>query len=180
MKIALKYQRSKRSLYSMWKFRELKIYNDKDIYIAKIKQGGKIIKEIPQNTNYIYGKMDWMKTKKLMIQDISDGEVINIIALEAQLYLLNDILTLPIQLNTKRSVQNNKDEEKTKTSEHNFNKGTVKNHPQKYYSEEYNSKKNSTSESKDSAIEIFLWISLFVAAPPFAFLLWIISKGRDR
>ena len=46
-----------------------------EIYISTgIKQGEQVEVEIPENIEFICGKMDWAKTEKIKIQDLSEGD----------------------------------------------------------------------------------------------------------
>ena len=74
MKIFLDY---KKGWYG--KFRKLKIYLDGDVHLTDMKQGEQKEVEIPENIQFLFGKMDWKKTEKINVQDFSEGDCLEII-----------------------------------------------------------------------------------------------------
>ena len=71
MKIVLEYKKG-------WfgRIRELKIYHDGDVHLIGMKQCEQVEVEIPEDIEFICGKMDWAKTEKIKIQDLSEGDCI--------------------------------------------------------------------------------------------------------
>ena len=68
MKIVLDYKKG------WWgKVRKLKIYLSEDVYLTEMKQGERKEVEIPENVEFIYGSMDWGKTERVKIQNLSEG-----------------------------------------------------------------------------------------------------------
>ena len=74
MKIVLDY---KEGWYG--KLRKLKIYLDGDVHLTDMKQGEQTEVEIPENIQFLFGKMDWAKTEKIKIEDLSEGDCVEII-----------------------------------------------------------------------------------------------------
>ena len=74
MRIVLEYKKG-------WfgRIRELKIYLDGDVYLTGMKQGEQVEVEIPEDIEFICGKMDWAKTEKIKIQDLSEGDCIEMV-----------------------------------------------------------------------------------------------------
>ena len=66
--------RDKRS-YGRW--RKLKLYVD-DEHLFDIKAGEAMIIDIPPNAKTIHGKMDWLETNLLSLENIRAGEQIKI------------------------------------------------------------------------------------------------------
>ena len=58
--------------------RKLWIYHGKGICITTIKQGEKKEVEIPEDAEYIYGKIDWGKTKYLKVEELYEGACVEI------------------------------------------------------------------------------------------------------
>ena len=58
------------------RIRELKIYLNGDVHLTGMKQGEQVEVEIPEDIEFICGKMDWAKTEKIKIQDLSEGDCI--------------------------------------------------------------------------------------------------------
>ena len=58
----------------------LGIYDSNDVCLIKIWRGQKKYLEIPENVEFIYGKIDfgWRKTKNVRIQDLSEGVCLEI------------------------------------------------------------------------------------------------------
>jgi len=59
--------------------RKLKLYAD-DTHLADIKPKEEISIKIPKDAKYFYGKMDWGKTDVMEINDIIDGDALEIVA----------------------------------------------------------------------------------------------------
>ena len=66
--------RDKKS-YGRW--RKLKLYVD-DEHLFDIKAGEAMIIDIPPNAKTIHGKMDWLETNLLSLENIRAGEQIKI------------------------------------------------------------------------------------------------------
>ena len=73
--------RDKRS-YGRW--RKLKLYVD-DEHLFDIKAGEAMIIDIPPNAKTIHGKMDWLETNLLSLENIRAGEQIKIEEPSAQI-----------------------------------------------------------------------------------------------
>ena len=71
MKIVLDYKKG-------WfgRIRELKIFLDGNVYLRGMKQGEQAEVEIPENLEFICGRMDWAKTERIKIKDFSEGDCI--------------------------------------------------------------------------------------------------------
>ena len=71
MKIVLDYKKG-------WfgRIRELKIFLDGNVYLRSMKQGEQAEVEIPENLEFICGRMDWAKTERIKIKDLSEGDCI--------------------------------------------------------------------------------------------------------
>ena len=84
------------------RFRKLKIYSDQDDIITEIKQGEEIEVEIPINCKFIYGKMDWGKTEKFLLKNLSRENILEITPYFT-FNLLRDlgICSIPIKFNIK-------------------------------------------------------------------------------
>jgi hypothetical protein len=97
MKIVLDYKKG-------WfgKFRKLKIYLDGDIHLTDMKQGQRTEVEIPEETESLFGKMDWAKTEKIKIEDLSEGDGVEMIPYfswkHAQSYRSFGKKSLPIRI----------------------------------------------------------------------------------
>ena len=65
------------------RFRKLKLYVD-DEHLFDIKAGEAMIIDIPPNAKTIHGKMDWLETNLLSLENIRAGEQIKIEELSAQ------------------------------------------------------------------------------------------------
>jgi len=61
------------------KSRKLKIFAD-DEFLGDMKPGDETQFVIPENSAYLFGKMDWGKTEKFVLENISDGECLEIIS----------------------------------------------------------------------------------------------------
>ena len=74
MKIVLDYKKG-------WfgRIRELKIYLNGDVHLRGIKQGEQVEVEIPGDIEFICGKMDWAKTEKIEIEDLSEGDCVELV-----------------------------------------------------------------------------------------------------
>ena len=74
MKLVLDYQKG-------WfgRFRKLKIYLDGDIHLTDMKQGERAEAEIPENIEFIYGGMDWGTTERIKIEELSEGDCIEMV-----------------------------------------------------------------------------------------------------
>ena len=74
MKIVLDYKKG-------WfgRIRELKIFLDGDIYLRGMKQGEQAEVEIPENFEFICGRMAWAKTERIKIKDLSEGDCIEMV-----------------------------------------------------------------------------------------------------
>ena len=59
------------------RFRKLKLYVD-DEHLFDIKAGEAMIIDIPPNAKTIHGKMDWLETNLLSLENIGAGEQIKI------------------------------------------------------------------------------------------------------
>ena len=70
----IKVSRDKRS-WGRW--RKLKLYVD-DEHLFDIKAGEAMIIDIPPNAKTIHGKMDWLETNLLSLENIRAGEQIKI------------------------------------------------------------------------------------------------------
>ena len=73
MKIFLDY---KKGPYA--RFRKLKIHDPDHNCLIKLKQGERKGVEVPESTEFLYGKMDWGKTERIEIQKTSDVRQIEI------------------------------------------------------------------------------------------------------
>ena len=73
--------RDKKS-YGRW--RKLKLYVD-DEHLFDIKAGEAMIIDIPPNAKTIHGKMDWLETNLLSLENIGAGEQIKIEEPSAQI-----------------------------------------------------------------------------------------------
>ena len=73
MKIVLDYKKG-------WfgRFRELKFYLGGDVFLTGMKQGQRTEVEIPDKTEYLFGEMDWVKTEKIEIEDLSEGDCVEL------------------------------------------------------------------------------------------------------
>ena len=68
MKIVLHYK------FGSWALvRALKIYGSNNVCLIKIWRGQKKYLEIPENIEFIYGRMDWGKTESIDLQNLSEG-----------------------------------------------------------------------------------------------------------
>jgi hypothetical protein len=74
MKIVLDYKKG-----GFARFRKLKIYLDGDIHLTDVKQGQRKEVEIPEKTESLFGKMDWVKTEKIEIEDLSEGDCVELV-----------------------------------------------------------------------------------------------------
>ena len=74
MKIVLDYKKG-----AFAKFRKLKIYLDGDIRLTAMKQGQRTEVEIPEKAESLFGKMDWVKTEKIEIEDLSEGDCVELV-----------------------------------------------------------------------------------------------------
>ena len=74
MKIVLDYKKG-------WfgRIRELKIFLDGIVYLRSMKQGEQAEVEIPENLEFICGRMDWAKTERIKIKDLSEGDCIEMV-----------------------------------------------------------------------------------------------------
>ena len=74
MKIVLDYKKG-------WfgKFRKLKIYLSGDVFLTGMKQGQRTEVEIPEKTEFLFGKMDWAKTERVKIKDLCEGDCIEMV-----------------------------------------------------------------------------------------------------
>ena len=74
MKIFLNYKKG-------WfgRIRELKIFLDGNVYLRSMKQGEQAEVEIPENLEFICGRMDWAKTERIKIKDLSEGDCIEMV-----------------------------------------------------------------------------------------------------
>ena len=74
MKIVLDYKKG-------WfgRIRELKIFLDGNVYLRSMKQGEQAEVEIPENLEFICGRMDWAKTERIKIKDLSEGDCIEMV-----------------------------------------------------------------------------------------------------
>ena len=104
MKILLDY---KIGFYA--RFRKLKIMISEDILsegscLTEIKQGDRKEVEIPENIKFIHGSMDWEKTEKINIQNMSEGEYLEIVPYSTSNLLGNFFLlnTFPISIHIKK------------------------------------------------------------------------------
>ena len=68
--------------YGRW--RKLKLYVD-DEHLFDIKAGEAMIIDIPPNAKTIHGKMDWLETNLLSLENIREGEQIKIEEPSAQI-----------------------------------------------------------------------------------------------
>ena len=74
MKIVLDYKKG-------WfgRFRELKFYLGGDVFLTGMKQGQRTEVEIPDKTEYLFGEMDWVKTEQIEIEDLSEGDCVELV-----------------------------------------------------------------------------------------------------
>ena len=74
MKIVLDYKKG-------WfgRFRKLKIYLDGDIHLTDMKQGERTEVEIPENIESICGGVDLGRTERIKIQELSEGDCIEMV-----------------------------------------------------------------------------------------------------
>ena len=72
------------------RIRELGIYLNGDVHLTGIKQGEQVEVKIPEDIEFICGKMDWAKTEKIKIQDLSEGDFIEM----APFFTLNPLKML--------------------------------------------------------------------------------------
>ena len=74
MKIVLDYKKG-------WfgRFRKLEIYLSGDVFLTGMKQGQRTEVEIPEKTESLFGKMDWVKTEKIEIEDLSEGACVELV-----------------------------------------------------------------------------------------------------
>ena len=91
------------------RFRKLKILISEDILsegscLTEIKQGDRKEAEIPENIKFIYGSMDWGKTEKINIQNMSEEECLEIVPYSTSNPLANlGITYLPINIYIKNN-----------------------------------------------------------------------------
>ena len=69
------------------RIRELGIYLNGDVHLT---QGEQVEVKIPEDIEFICGKMDWAKTEKIKIQDLSEGDCIEM----APFFTLNPLKML--------------------------------------------------------------------------------------
>ena len=97
MKIVLDYKKG-----AFARFRKLKIYLDGDIPLTDMKQGQRKEVEIPEKTESLFGKMDWAKTEKIKIEDLSEGDCVEMVPYfswkHAQSYRSFGKKSLPIRI----------------------------------------------------------------------------------
>ena len=74
MKIVLDYKK-----WWFGKFRKLKIYLDGDKHLTDMKQGQRAEVEIPEKTESLFGEMDWVKTEFIKIEDLSEGDCVELV-----------------------------------------------------------------------------------------------------
>ena len=74
MKIVLDYEKGR-----FGRFRKLKIYLNGDVFLTGVKQGQRTEVEIPEKTAFPFGKMDWVKTEKIKIEDLSEGDCVEMV-----------------------------------------------------------------------------------------------------
>ena len=55
------------------RLRELRIFAD-DSPICAIKQGDEVEVELPEGAVHLFGKMDWAKTERFALKNISNGD----------------------------------------------------------------------------------------------------------
>ncbi len=97
MKIVLDYKKG-------WfgKFRKLKIFLDGDRHLTDMKQGQRTEVDISQKTEFLFGKMDWAKTEKIKIEDLSEGDCVEMVPYfswkHAQSYRSLGKKSLPIRI----------------------------------------------------------------------------------
>ena len=97
MKIVLDYKKG-------WfgRFRKLKIYLSGDVFLTGMKQGQRKEVEIPEKTESLFGKMDWAKTEKIKIEDLSEGDCVEMVPYysseHAQNYRFFGKKSLPIRI----------------------------------------------------------------------------------
>ena len=91
------------------RFRKLKIFIkwetlSEGICLTEIKQGEQKKVEIPENIKFIYGGMDWGKTEKINIQNMSEGECLEIVPyFTLNLLATLGLTTLPISIDIKKN-----------------------------------------------------------------------------
>ena len=97
MKIVLDYKKG-------WfgRFRKLKVYLSGDFFLTGMKQGQRMEVEIPEKTESLFGKMDRAKTEKIKIEDLSEGDCVEMVPYysyeHAQSYRFFGKKSLPIRI----------------------------------------------------------------------------------
>ena len=98
MKIVLDYKKG-------WfaRVRKLKIYSSEDVFLIEMKQGERKEVELSEDTEFVYGKIDWGKTESFQIQNLSEGECLELVPF----FTLNPckhlgFAKLPIKLSVKQ------------------------------------------------------------------------------
>jgi len=91
------------------KKRILKIYHGEDIYLTEVKRGEKIEVEIPENAEFIYGKIDWGKTKCIKVQELCEGACVVIDSFKTRNPIKNfamdlGLTTIPIKFTVKGGI----------------------------------------------------------------------------
>ena len=87
------------------RIRELKIYFNGDVHLIGVKQGEQVAVEIIEDVEFMCGKKDWAKTEKIKIEDLSDGDHIEIIPF----FTLNPFKMLGLNALPMRFAIKNKD-----------------------------------------------------------------------
>ena len=91
------------------RFRKLKIFIkgetlSEGICLTEIKQGEQKKVEIPENIKFIHGSIDWGKTEKINIENMSEGECLEIVPYFTSNPLANlGITNLPINIYIKNN-----------------------------------------------------------------------------
>ena len=104
MKILLDYKIGPYARYRKLKILISEGISSKGSFLTEIKQGEQKEVEIPANIKFIYGGMDWGKTEKINIQNMSEGECLEIVPY----FTLNPLrtyglTTLPISIHIKKN-----------------------------------------------------------------------------
>ena len=104
MKILLDYKIGPYARYRKLKIMISEGISSKGSCLTEIKQGERKEAEIPENVQFIYGSMDWAKTEKINIQNISEGECLEIVPyFTLNLLATLGLTALPISIDIKKN-----------------------------------------------------------------------------
>ena len=104
MKILLDYKIGPYARYRKLKILISEGISSKGSCLTEIKQGEQKEVEIPANIKFIYGGMDWGKTEKINIQNMSEGECLEIVPyFTLNLLATLGLTTLPISIDIKKN-----------------------------------------------------------------------------